>query len=227
MSVSALLPTWIDDAACLEADVNEFFPNTNTEESPKARAICAACPVRTDCLEHALELGVPYGIWGGHTSPERRELRALRRSATTEKKEQIMEDIHGEPVGDERVTYAKPPTLKPVGAPLPPQAAAAARLLARTEAHPDPVIRSARKIAAQALTHLDDLVRQHEAMGRSVDRALVAVRAQATKFPNAGGATSPKAVRQWAADNGIECPQFGRVPKHVVDQYLAQEGSQS
>lgn len=47
-----------------------------------------------------------------------------------------------------------------------------------------------------------------------------------------GGATSrqpadtgddvdPKAVRAWAAEQGIECPRVGRLPKAVLEQYRA------
>ncbi|MGZ0231117.1 Lsr2 family DNA-binding protein [Streptomyces sp. CPS1] len=31
----------------------------------------------------------------------------------------------------------------------------------------------------------------------------------------------PKAVRAWAADNGIDVPPRGKLPDHVVAQYLA------
>lgn len=40
----------------------------------------------------------------------------------------------------------------------------------------------------------------------------------------AGAAASgvdPKAVRAWAAANGVECGPIGRVPRPVVEQYLA------
>lgn len=242
---------WTGRAACLNEDVNLFYP-VGRKPTGAEKDYCGHCPVAVECLEHALDTGETDGIWGGHSPAERRllahdltaRMRAIDRlnarvlpdtePITPKKKEEIImaEDLHGEPIGDERVTYSKPPVLAsvptPGGAPLPPQAAAAARLLARTEAHPDPVIRSARKIAAQALTHLDDLVRQHEAMNRTVDRALTAVATPPpARFPKATGATSPKVVREWAASRGIEVPQFGRVPKAVVDQYLTENGAQS
>ena len=43
-----------------------------------AKAVCAACPVRQACLEHALSASEPYGIWGGLTLRERRMLRRTR-----------------------------------------------------------------------------------------------------------------------------------------------------
>ena len=39
-----------------------------------AKAICATCPVRGLCLEYALAVREPYGIWGGLNEYERRRL---------------------------------------------------------------------------------------------------------------------------------------------------------
>ncbi|RSS52832.1 WhiB family transcriptional regulator [Streptomyces sp. WAC06614] len=37
-----------------------------------AKRICARCPVRRACLEHALRTRESYGVWGGLTEEERR-----------------------------------------------------------------------------------------------------------------------------------------------------------
>ena len=71
---------WRADAACRDADVAIFFPATDEEAAP-ARAICATCPVRVDCLEFALATREDDGVWGGLTETERRRLRR-RRQAT-------------------------------------------------------------------------------------------------------------------------------------------------
>lgn len=42
----------------------------------KAKAVCARCPLRAECLEYALSHPARHGIWGG-LSPE--ELAAERR----------------------------------------------------------------------------------------------------------------------------------------------------
>lgn len=75
---------WRDDAACLHADPDLFFPigpaGPGLHQVDQAKRICLACPVRTPCLTWALSQGVLSGIWGGTTEDERR---AIRRAAVT------------------------------------------------------------------------------------------------------------------------------------------------
>ena len=40
----------------------------------KAKALCSRCPVRPECLEYALRLREPHGIWGGLNEMERRQV---------------------------------------------------------------------------------------------------------------------------------------------------------
>jgi WhiB family redox-sensing transcriptional regulator len=65
-----------------------FFAPTTVERKEererrelKAKAICNVCPVKAECLEFALEIREPYGIWGSLTETERRQILA-RRAAT-------------------------------------------------------------------------------------------------------------------------------------------------
>lgn len=69
---------WVVFGACREVQGNTFFPMTR-EESQQALAICSTCPVQLECLEYALEARERYGIWGGKTEKQRRQLR--RRTA--------------------------------------------------------------------------------------------------------------------------------------------------
>lgn len=70
-----LLPShsWQQDAVCRDVDPALFF-STSAEDRGAALAMCAACPVRPRCLEHALATGEPHGIWGGADEYERRRL---------------------------------------------------------------------------------------------------------------------------------------------------------
>jgi WhiB family redox-sensing transcriptional regulator len=45
--------TWMLEAKCLDADPEAFFPEKGGS-TREAKRICAACPVRSDCLDHAL-----------------------------------------------------------------------------------------------------------------------------------------------------------------------------
>jgi WhiB family redox-sensing transcriptional regulator len=71
---------WRDDAACSNSDSELFFPIAG-EATPagraqynEARAVCARCPVRADCLDYSIESGLDHGMFGGMTPSERREL---------------------------------------------------------------------------------------------------------------------------------------------------------
>jgi hypothetical protein len=75
--------TWQDSALCAQVDRAVFFPS-NGYVADDARRICAACPVRPQCLDYALALeyapdqnGV-QGIWAGLDEDERAGVRAAR-----------------------------------------------------------------------------------------------------------------------------------------------------
>lgn len=79
--------SWRDDAACLDMPGDVFFPvrGNSRKDDPtydaqiaEAKAICAGCPVRVDCLDWALATGQAFGIWGGLTPDERRPLQKAR-----------------------------------------------------------------------------------------------------------------------------------------------------
>ena len=70
---------WRERAACRDADPETFFPTAESgpehdRQVATAKAVCARCPVRTECLDEALAR-IPYGIAGGLTEHERRTLR--------------------------------------------------------------------------------------------------------------------------------------------------------
>ncbi len=66
---------WRSAAACRSADPDLFFPISDSgparEQTAQAKAICATCRVRRECLAFALRTGQIYGIWGGTTEHER------------------------------------------------------------------------------------------------------------------------------------------------------------
>jgi WhiB family redox-sensing transcriptional regulator len=58
-------------------DKDIFFPPRGGDASP-AKAVCARCCVREDCLAYALAAREKAGTWGGLTAYERRSLRPAR-----------------------------------------------------------------------------------------------------------------------------------------------------
>lgn len=73
--------SWRAHAACRDADPAWFF-DADEDLQERARALCAACSVRSACLDYALTAREAYGIWGGMDERERqRVLRRRRRAA--------------------------------------------------------------------------------------------------------------------------------------------------
>ncbi len=72
--------TWRKRAACRGIDPEVFYPATD-EDADEAKSICAVCPVRQACLEHALAFREREGVWGGATERERRRIIRQRRKS--------------------------------------------------------------------------------------------------------------------------------------------------
>lgn len=81
--------SWQIKGACREVGVDTFFNPENERGRAKrlreaaAKAVCAECVVVQKCLDWALSVREPYGVWGG-TSPADREaiLNDVRNSAS-------------------------------------------------------------------------------------------------------------------------------------------------
>lgn len=65
---------WARRGRCRNVASNMFFPTVG-EDIDQARAICAQCPVQSECLEYALPVPGLRGVWGGTSERERRQLR--------------------------------------------------------------------------------------------------------------------------------------------------------
>jgi WhiB family transcriptional regulator, redox-sensing transcriptional regulator len=72
------LTDWRHRAACRDEDPELFFPISDVgpgaRQATDAKAVCARCPVREQCLRYALDNGLDHGIFGGTTEHERRAL---------------------------------------------------------------------------------------------------------------------------------------------------------
>ncbi|MGH3803345.1 MAG: WhiB family transcriptional regulator [Pseudonocardiaceae bacterium] len=69
---------WQTRALCRTNPSDVFFgPDsesraTRSRREKQAKELCRSCPVRHECLRHALDVGEPYGVWGGLTESDRR-----------------------------------------------------------------------------------------------------------------------------------------------------------
>lgn len=74
-------PAWVAEALCGEVGGDLWFPDkdgsgdSGQSHASGAKATCLACPVRVECLQHAIETNEPHGIWGGLTPNERRSFK--------------------------------------------------------------------------------------------------------------------------------------------------------
>jgi Transcription factor WhiB len=75
---------WMADAACQAVDPELFFPTADAgpaydAQAAAAKQVCAGCPVRSACLNWAID-HLSDGIAGGLDADKRRALRQARRN---------------------------------------------------------------------------------------------------------------------------------------------------
>jgi WhiB family transcriptional regulator, redox-sensing transcriptional regulator len=74
---------WESQAACLDSDPDLFFPIAPSgpalQQVAQAKAICARCQVRRECLGFALPAHQIHGVRGGTSEGERQLLRSRDR----------------------------------------------------------------------------------------------------------------------------------------------------
>ncbi len=77
-------PEWMKQAACAEIGASDGFDIWHPEKggsTAEAKRICVSCVVRSECLEYALASGERYGIYGGKSERERRDIIRRRRGS--------------------------------------------------------------------------------------------------------------------------------------------------
>lgn len=70
---------WRDRGVCRDKDPELHFPTGTSGpaliQTEQAKANCRACSVTDECLAWALDSGTDFGIWGGMTEDERRDVK--------------------------------------------------------------------------------------------------------------------------------------------------------
>jgi len=70
---------WMIDAACNGADPMLWYAELGGD-TIQAKQVCATCPVRERCLDHAIDTHEVHGVWGGLAPKERRNVARKRRN---------------------------------------------------------------------------------------------------------------------------------------------------
>lgn len=76
---------WFADAACRGVAPALFYPERGDMHGYRnAKAVCAGCVVRGDCLAYAIDNNERLGIWGGLSGKERRAMHMPHRATCPE-----------------------------------------------------------------------------------------------------------------------------------------------
>lgn len=96
---------WQEEGLCSTVDPELFFLEHNLRGDDKqrkeatAKSVCNYCPVKTECLEHALSVPEMYGVWGGLSADERMDIVKFKMSIDRAK-------ISGEEADDTSSVYS-------------------------------------------------------------------------------------------------------------------------
>ena len=81
MSALRTEDAWQVKAACRGPQAVVFFPPSHFERKDekldreaRAKAICETCAVQQPCLDYAVRIKEPHGIWGGLNELERKQI---------------------------------------------------------------------------------------------------------------------------------------------------------
>lgn len=73
--------SWHRYAYCRDTDPDLWFPDRHeATKSIRAKQVCHECPVRTDCLAHAIDHTETHGIWGATSPTDRQKIRKRLRA---------------------------------------------------------------------------------------------------------------------------------------------------
>jgi WhiB family redox-sensing transcriptional regulator len=114
------LQPWEFDANCFGTDQAIFFgddwddaprskhsSHRTKKQTAEALALCASCPVLAECREWGIVSGIPYGIVGGLTEPQRlreRRQRGINNGVGRKPKRPTAKPVMNVPTGSLRQT---------------------------------------------------------------------------------------------------------------------------
>lgn len=66
--------SWLNSTACVDLTIGHFFVEAGHAISEDVLNVCRACPVRSECLDHAYQMGIGGGYFGGMSPGQRRNM---------------------------------------------------------------------------------------------------------------------------------------------------------
>ncbi|WP_327591672.1 WhiB family transcriptional regulator [Streptomyces chartreusis] len=104
-SRTPLNPRWRGEALCKGKPVDLFFPTSSSEDEAEIIGLCKVCPVRTECLAHALDEHLNHGVFGGTSGKWRKNLLDRRPNVPSWNRLLAQAKAHYHRFG----TYSRPP----------------------------------------------------------------------------------------------------------------------
>lgn len=65
---------WQAEGICRQVDTGDMFFPDKGGSTKEAKRVCAVCPVIEECREFALAHDERFGVWGGLSERERRQV---------------------------------------------------------------------------------------------------------------------------------------------------------
>lgn len=90
---------WLDDSACAELEISDFFVEAGHVISEETLDICRTCPVRRECVAHAFSRGIVGGYFGGISPGQRRDMKSMAEAdayISTDPPRSIPEHLEGD-----------------------------------------------------------------------------------------------------------------------------------
>ena len=103
---------WLDDAACQDLDVSDYFVQAGHVIDEEVINICRGCPVRIECIKHSYNnsLNITGGYFGGLSPGQRREM-SLEEAIEFSKSDKVVQSkkivtMEGTADDDEPIVYS-------------------------------------------------------------------------------------------------------------------------
>lgn len=86
MSLAISSYDWMERGNCARTNDRRFFSDSGSTAQADQNAVrkefCNSCPVKTECLNYAIDNRIDNGVWGGASERERRRIRKNRARGT-------------------------------------------------------------------------------------------------------------------------------------------------